>query len=96
MEILDLWSIHAEVVFGLGKNLLFKYIPERCGMQISLLRFFKTVLIFGLCVLGANFISLLQFFDHFWLKNRSNSCSENVDVIKQLISVKNRNEKSNN
>ena len=34
MVILDLWGIsfHAVVVFGLGKNLLFKYILGRCAM----------------------------------------------------------------
>ena len=33
MLILDLWGIsfHAVVVFGLGKNLLFKSILGRCG-----------------------------------------------------------------
>ena len=32
MQILDLWgvSVHAVVVFGLGKNLLFKSILGRC------------------------------------------------------------------
>ena len=33
MLILDLWGIsfHAMVVFGLGKNLLFKSVLGRCG-----------------------------------------------------------------
>ena len=38
-------------------------------MQISLLQFYKTFLIFGLCIFGTNFISLLQFFDCFLPKN---------------------------
>ena len=35
MLILDLWGIsfHAVVVFGLGKNLLFKSILGRCGLR---------------------------------------------------------------
>ena len=35
MLILDLWGIsfHAVVVFGLGKNLLFKSIPGRCEVR---------------------------------------------------------------
>ena len=37
-------------------------------LQISLLRFFKTLQIFGLCIFGANFISLLRFFGYFWPK----------------------------
>ena len=36
MLILDLWTIsfHAEVVFGLGKNLLFKSVLEHCEASI--------------------------------------------------------------
>ena len=35
MLILDLWGIsfHAVVVFGLGKNLLFKSILGRCALE---------------------------------------------------------------
>ena len=37
MLILDLWGIsfHAVVVFGLGKNLLFKSILGRCGLELK-------------------------------------------------------------
>ena len=36
MPILDVWGIsfHAVVVFGLGKELLFKYVLERCGVAL--------------------------------------------------------------
>ena len=53
MLILDLWGIsfHAVVVFGLGKNLLFKSILGQCGLGLIhvegtpgpwLMRFFKS------------------------------------------------------
>ena len=44
MLILDLWGIsfHAVVVFGLGKNLLFKSILGRCGSKL-LSNFLKCV-----------------------------------------------------
>ena len=54
-------------------------------MQISLLRFFKTFLIFGLCIFGTNFISLLQFFDYFWPKNRSNEIKLAKNRISQIF-----------
>ena len=36
MPILDVWGIsfHAVVVFGLGKELLFKYVLGRCGVAL--------------------------------------------------------------
>ena len=35
MLILDVWGInfHAVIVFGLGKNLLFKYVLGHCALQ---------------------------------------------------------------
>ena len=42
MLILDLWGIsfHTVVVFGLGKNLLFKSILGRCAVQEAFAKFF--------------------------------------------------------
>ena len=55
MLILDLWGIsfHAVVIFGLGKNLLFKYILGRCAIQITL-SFAQRWDLPILCLLGYN------------------------------------------
>ena len=45
MLILELWGIsfHAVVVFGLGKDLLFKSVLGRCGLQRSIFQTFWKV-----------------------------------------------------
>ena len=56
-------------------------------LQISFLQFFKTFLIFGLCIFGANFISLLRFFGYFWPKNRSNEIKVAKNRISQILVI---------